>query len=115
MRTALFSLCLLAVVGWCDSSTAADRFRGRSRSTTTTTCANGVCTTTAQQDASLMARTGRFAHSGRSNVREGIGFSTSSPEDALNRCCFSGQYPVTDESVVRGPGGWYAVRRYGSR
>ena len=115
MRPVFFSLCLLAAAGWCDSASAVDRVRGRSRSTSTTTCVNGVCTTTAQEDASVMARTGRFAHSGRSNVREGIGFSTSSPEDALNRCCFSGRYPVAEESVVRGPGGWYAVRRYGSR
>jgi hypothetical protein len=89
---------------------AADRLRIRSRSVTTTSSCGE--TTTAQHDATVMARTGRFRHSGGAGCREGIGFSTSSPEDALNRCCYSGQYPVAEESVVRGNGGWYAVRRY---
>jgi hypothetical protein len=105
MKVILMAIALAVVAG---EASAAGRLRVRSR-TVTTTCGE---TTTAHQDAVVMARTGRFRHSGGAGCREGIGFSSSSPEDALNRCCYSGQYPVAEESVVRGPGGWYAVRRY---
>lgn len=103
------ALAVLCLVG---TAHGADRFRQRSRSTTTTVCSGGVCTTTAHEDATTMARTGRLGHSGGAGGREGVGFSTTSPEDALNRCCYSGQYPVAEQSVVRGKNGWYAVRRY---
>ena len=43
---------------------------------------------------------------------EGVGFSTRSPDDALNRCCFTGKRPVAGSSVVRGADGWYAVKIY---
>lgn len=105
-----FCLLLAAAAAFLASNaSAADRLRFRSRTVTTTSSCG---TTTATQDATVMARTGRFGHSGRAGCREGIGFSTTSAQDALNRCCYSGQYPVVEESVVRGAGGWYAVRRY---
>lgn len=109
MKWLMLSLALVAAMS---SAQAADRFRHRVRTTTQTTCAGGVCTTTASEDAATMARTGRFGHSGRSPQREGIGFSTRSPQEALDNCCYSGQCPVVEESVVRGRNGWYAVRRY---
>lgn len=100
---------LIAAIIACEAN-AADRLRVRSHSVITTSSCGG--TTTAQHDATVMARSGRLRHSGCAGCREGIGFSTISPEDALNRCCYSGKYPVAEESVVRGAGGWYAVRRY---
>lgn len=109
MKWVLF---LAAVVFAASSVEGADRFRHRTRTTTQTTCSGGVCTTTAHEDALTMAQTGRLGHSGHSRLREGVGFSSRSPEEALAACCYSGQYPVAEESVVRGRNGWYAVRRY---
>ncbi len=43
---------------------------------------------------------------------EGVGFSTSSAQHALNICCFTGQRPVAGSAVVRGADGWYAVKIY---
>lgn len=73
---------------------------------------------TAQQQAEENARTGRLAHcrvlGGR---REGIGFSSSSPEAAERACCFyqdamRGRYRIVEKGVARGPRGWFAVIRY---
>ena len=43
---------------------------------------------------------------------EGVAFSTSSAQHALNSCCFTGQRRVAGSSVVRGSDGWYAVKIY---
>ncbi|MEO8495711.1 MAG: hypothetical protein ABI614_11615 [Planctomycetota bacterium] len=43
---------------------------------------------------------------------EGVGFSTSSAQAALNSCCYTGQRSVAGSSVVRGSDGWYAVKIY---
>ncbi len=43
---------------------------------------------------------------------EGVGFSTSSAQHALNSCCFTGQRRVAGSAVVRGSDGWYAVKIY---
>ena len=43
---------------------------------------------------------------------EGVGFSTSSAQQALNHCCYTGQRRVAGSSVVRGSDGWYAVKIY---
>ncbi len=43
---------------------------------------------------------------------EGVAFSTYSAQDALNKCCFTGQRPVAGSAVVRGSDGWYAVKIY---
>ena len=43
---------------------------------------------------------------------EGVGFSTTSAQHALNICCFTGQRPVAGSAVVRGADGWYAVKIY---
>ncbi len=75
-------------------------------------------TVTAQQQAEENARTGRMAHCrvlhGR---REGVGFSTVSPDHAFRSCCFyqdaqRGRYRIVERGVARGPRGWFAVIRY---
>ena len=69
--------------------------------------------TTAQQDAETMARTGVLRHCGRAGGRrEGIGYSTSGPEQAYRNCCFYCKYRILERGVARGPRGWYAVIRH---
>jgi hypothetical protein len=75
-------------------------------------------TITAQQQAEENARTGRMAHCRVLNGRrEGIGFSSSSPQQAVESCCFyreaqRGRYRIVEKGVARGPRGWFAVIRY---
>jgi hypothetical protein len=75
-------------------------------------------TITAQQQAEENARTGRMAHCRILNGRrEGIGFSSSSPQQAIESCCFyrdaqRGRYRIVEQGVARGPRGWFAVIRY---
>jgi hypothetical protein len=75
-------------------------------------------TITAQQQADENARTGRMAHCRILNGRrEGIGFSSSSPQQAIESCCFyreaqRGRYRIVEQGVARGPRGWFAVIRY---
>lgn len=72
----------------------------------------------AQQQAEENARTGRMAHCRVLNGRrEGIGFSSSSAQQALESCCFyrdaqRGRYRIVEKGVARGPRGWFAVIRY---
>ena len=82
-----------------------------------------VTTTTvvsAQETADECARTGLLKHcrvlGGR---REGIGFSTVSPEAAEKNCCFyseavRGRYRIVERGVSYSPTrrGWFAVLRY---
>jgi hypothetical protein len=83
-------------------------------------CADGVVInarrvniTSAQQDAETMARTGILRHCGTAGGRrEGIGFSSSSPDAALRNCCYYGRYRIVEKGVARGPRGWFAVIRY---
>jgi hypothetical protein len=69
---------------------------------------------TAAGAAKAMAAIGRVAHFGNpTGTAEGVGFSSVSPQAALAACCYSRSgRPVVDSAVVRGPGGWYAVKRY---
>lgn len=73
---------------------------------------------TAQQAAEDMARTGVLRHCGRAGGRrEGIGFSSSSPDAAIRSCCYyqdalRGRYRIVEKGVARGPRGWFAVIRY---
>jgi hypothetical protein len=75
-------------------------------------------TITAQQQAEENARTGRMAHCRVLNGRrEGIGFSTSSAQQAIESSCFyrdaqRGRYRIVEKGVARGPRGWFAVIRY---
>lgn len=72
----------------------------------------------AQQQAEENARTGRLTHCRVLNGRrEGIGFSSSSPQQAIESCCFyrdaqRGRCRIVEQGVARGPRGWFAVIRY---
>lgn len=43
---------------------------------------------------------------------EGVGFSTRSAQAALENCCYYGQKPLVEQSVIQGQSGWYATARY---
>jgi hypothetical protein len=95
--TMLLALCAAAVVA--DTNVYARR----------------VFISSAQEDAEEMARTGILRHCGRNGGRrEGIGFSTSSPDAALRSCCYYGRYRIVEKAVVWSPArrGWFAVIRY---
>ena len=69
---------------------------------------------TAQDAANEMARTGILRHCGRNGgCREGIGMG-STPQQALDNCCFNnGRYAIRERAVSRGANGrYYAVIRY---
>jgi len=69
-------------------------------------------TTTAQQDAETMARTGVLRHCGRSGgAVEGIGFGQSR-ESAIRNCCYWGNRKAKEIGTCRGPRGWFACVRY---
>jgi hypothetical protein len=80
--------------------------------------ARRVNITSAQQDAETMARTGVLRHCGTAGGRrEGIGFSTSSAQRAIESSCYysdamRGRYRIVEKGVARGPRGWFAVIRY---
>lgn len=70
---------------------------------------------TAQEHAEHLAATGTFAHCNRrGGGYEGIGFSTSSPDAAVRRCCYWGRRPAREIGTAWCPGrrGWVAVVRY---
>jgi hypothetical protein len=73
---------------------------------------------TAQQQAEENARTGRMAHCRFLNgKREGVGYSSSSAQQAIESSCFykdamRGRYRIVERGVARGPRGWFAVIRY---
>ena len=99
---------ILALAMLCSSAAVAD----------TNVYARRVTITTAQQDAETMARTGVLRHCGTAGGRrEGIGFSTRSPMEAEQSCCYyqealRGRYRIVEKGVARGPRGWFAVIRY---
>lgn len=69
----------------------------------------------AQQKANIQASNQRMQHLGGSfggGRYEGVGFSTSSPEDAIRKCCYWGQRTPVDIGVQRGNNGWYATVLY---
>lgn len=72
----------------------------------------------AQQAAEDMARTGVLRHCGRAGGRrEGVGFSSSSAQQAIESSCYfrdaqRGRYRIVEKGVARGPRGWFAVIRY---
>lgn len=65
----------------------------------------------AQDTAVVMARRGVLVHSG-CGCYEGIGFSPTSPDDAIRRCCYWGKRRPKEIATARGARGWYAVVRY---
>ena len=84
-------------------------------------CANGQCrpikkaaTATAQGVASLLAASGRLFHpGGNPHSYEGVGMG-STPEQALNNCCYSRSgMKVADQGVAQDSRGrWFACKRY---
>jgi hypothetical protein len=71
--------------------------------------------TLAQRHAETQARTGVMHHSGQfapGSTREGVGFSTAGPEQAIRASCYWGQCQPTQIGVSRGPNGWYATVQY---
>lgn len=77
--------------------------------------ARRVVISSAQDDAELMATTGVLRHCGRAGGRrEGIAFSTVSPDAAIRSCCFYGRYRIVERAVAWSPlrRGWFAVIRY---
>jgi len=77
--------------------------------------ARRVTINSAQIDADEMARTGILRHCGRNGGRrEGIGFSTAGPDEALRSCCYYGRYRIVEKAVAWSPvrRGWFAVIRY---
>lgn len=68
--------------------------------------------TTARDKAEYQARTGVMQHVGPvpAGCVEGVGYSSSSPEQALRTCYSNSGLPCVEEAVVRGPAGWFAVR-----
>jgi hypothetical protein len=69
----------------------------------------------AKQKAAQMASSGRMQHLGGSmgtGRYEGVGFSTSSADDAIRKCCYWGQRTPVGIGVARGNNGWYATVLY---
>lgn len=74
-------------------------------------CANGL----AQWKAERQAADGVLRHVGGGfggGRCEGVGFSTSSPQAAIQACCYWGRRPVREIGVARGRRGWYATVIY---
>lgn len=69
-----------------------------------------------QQHSQLQASQDRMFHSRGGWARgirfEGVGFSTESPQRALENCCYFGAKQLAEQSIVRGRRGWYATARY---
>ncbi|NDD53222.1 hypothetical protein EBZ39_04995 [bacterium] len=90
-------------------------------------CLNGQCrlaqtrayttyvpnNSTAQGAAEIQANRCSMGHVGGNHGYEGVGMG-STPEEALNRCCYSRSgMRVVDQGVARGRNGkWYACKRY---
>lgn len=74
----------------------------------------------AQEQAEECARSGVLKHCRiRGRFREGIGYSSAGPEDAIKRCCFyqdalRGRYRIVERGVAWSPvrRGWFACVRY---
>lgn len=69
----------------------------------------------AQQKANQQANEGRMRHVGGSfgsGRFEGVGFSTSSADQAIRACCYWGQRTPVGIGVARGARGWFATVLY---
>ena len=78
--------------------------------------AERIADNSAQRHAERLAATGAFSHCpDRGGAPyEGLGFSSSSPDDACRRACFWGRRPVREIGTAWCPHrrGWVAVVRY---
>jgi len=69
----------------------------------------------AQWKAERQASSNRLYHVGGGfggGCAEGVGFSSSSPEQAIRSCCYWGRRPVHEIGVARGRNGWFATVIY---
>jgi hypothetical protein len=110
MRIAMAALLVVVCVSSADAWPR--RLSGRRTSSTATVYSGGpqaVAEAKAQRSASQRIKGHLGGGYGGANA-EGVGFSTSSAQHALNICCFTGQRSVAGSSVVRGSDGWYAVK-----
>lgn len=116
MRKLYLAGALALAAPLCAPNDADAGWRSRTRAvsvTRTTSTADGA--TAAQAKADTQAATGRMAHVGPlpTGTVEGVGFSTSSPQAALDACCYSRSgLPLISQAVARGRNGWYAVRSF---
>lgn len=122
------SLVVLSLVLFAATAEAAPRWRRTTTPTTrpTTTAMPRVesytssmpvhsgGTGSAQGVAEMMASRGVMQHFGGNSGYEGVGMG-STPEQALNNCCYSNSgMAVVDQGVARGANGrYYACKRYG--
>lgn len=93
----------------------ADANAGWRSRTRTVAVATASGPTTVEQKAQAQAASGRMAHLGSPpvDVLEGVGYSSSSPQAALDACCYSRSgLPLLSQAVARGRNGWYAVRHF---
>ncbi len=82
-------------------------------STTTQAAPVRVALATAADAARHMASIGRLGHFGNpSGGYEGVG-TGSTPQQAIQNCCFYGRRTIRDQGVAQGANGrWYACCRY---
>lgn len=70
----------------------------------------------AQMKANIQARAGKCFHPGGGfgqHARyEGVGFSSVSPQAAINACCYANSKQPVEVGVARGPRGWHATVLY---
>lgn len=120
MKFEIFMAVLAALVLIAFSSDAeAGPFRRRSSGGVASAPA-GADVSTAQGVAEACAQSCSLRHMGNpTGTSEGIGMSSSGPEDAIRRCCFhpmngkrDRKISITDQGVARGrDGNWYACIR----
>lgn len=108
-----FTTAVVLILMLTNSAFAWPRNRARTSSGYTTATVNAYPRNqSAQGVAELQAGAGRVAHFGGNSGYEGVGYSSSSADDAIKRCCFWGQRKPKEIGVARGHNGWYACVRY---
>ena len=74
---------------------------------------SGISATQKAQQAAQMSLKGHVGGSYCNGAKyEGVGWSTVSAQDAIQRCCYWGTRPVAQIGTCRGPDGWYACVMY---
>ena len=115
VRSWVARLCLLLAVLAIATPAEARIFGRRSRGGSSYGSVPAGCSNaTAQGVAEIQAKLGRVGHFGGNRGYEGCG-SGSSPQAALNNCCYSRSgMKVVDSGTCKGRNGmWYACKRYG--
>lgn len=112
LLTSLVLGCLFAaaVNVFADGPVYVERYTTSTPITTPTFTSAG--NSTAQGVAEMMARSRQCRHFGGNSGYEGVGMG-STPEQALNNCCYSRSgMRVVDQGVAFGGGRWWACKRY---